>query len=105
MQKVTSEILEQIIDRYQRGEHIFALADTYNVSVSNIYRLLKENDIPLHGGIKKEVDEERIVTRYKNNISLRMISNEFDIPVYRVKAILLAHGVKIRLGGNNRKQV
>lgn len=95
----TQDVLEKIINCYKETNSVLKVSQKFNKSQSHIKRILTSNNIqtynrfestlirkPKLSSIYKEKND--IIEKYKNNISLKAIAEEYDVDISSIKTLI-----------------
>jgi len=109
----TQDILKEIINYYRETNSILKVSQKFKKSQSHIKRILTSNNIqtfdrfestlirkPKLSVIYKEKDN--IIKKYKNNISLKAIADEYNVDVTSIKTLIKKYS-SLRLSLNYQK--
>lgn len=89
---------EDIVSGYQRGTSTADLAQTYEVPVRTIRKILKRNGVDLHGATKGRSDlpAAEVIQAYQSGNSLAETAKLFGVSSGTIVAILKENGIERR---------
>lgn len=91
----TDDQKEEIIHRYQSGETMTQIGESFGAKHETISKYLKEWNVPIQSPIKRKVtpaQEIDICNRYANGESPRSLAEEFGMHVFTIREIVKANG-------------
>lgn len=90
---------DDIKNMYESGESLKSIGSTLGTSAGTIKRILTENETEIrkpHEISLSSYDKEKIVIKYKCGMSVRQLSEEFEVGNMDVYRVLKDNSVKMR---------
>ncbi|MFD8839753.1 helix-turn-helix domain-containing protein [Streptomyces griseofuscus] len=98
---------EEVVTRYQAGESLAALAESYGTSTGTVRNLLKEQDVPLRsrawkfgkdgtggyrGGVMDSLPVSEIISEYRDGATLAKLAKDHEVSVTTIVTLLDSRG-------------
>lgn len=96
---------KEIVNAYKSGLSTYKVAKTFNISQTQVRRILVRNEIQGRSTKTANEIELAIIERYKNNESSEKIAKDYKMNGTTVCRILKRNGIKIRPGKENKRKL
>lgn len=94
-----------IVNAYKSGLSTYKTAKTFNISQTQVRRILSRNGIQARSTKTASEIELAIIERYKNNESSEKIARDYKMNGTTVCRILKRNGINIRPGKENKRKL
>lgn len=97
--KLTQDEQKAVIDRYQEGESLSQLGESYGVSLVTIRNVLRRHDVPrrARGRSTPGFDADEAVRRYQAGESQQAIANSYGTSQAVISRLILERGLSRNL--------
>lgn len=102
--RLTKEMVEDIVQRYQSGESTTKLSVEYGVSRSSVAALLRKQGVALRGQAMTQEAIDRAVALYRQGLTIREVADKVDYSYSTVRSALRGKVVSMRITGHKRGQ-
>lgn len=102
LRRLTGPEVDDLVDRYQSGESIRALADAFRMHRTTISAQLKARGAMVHARQLSAPETAEVIRRYEQGWSLVRVAEDFGISDTRVARLLHQAGVPTRPVGTNQ---
>lgn len=100
--RLSPQVIEELVDRYNTGEGTPALSREYHISKSGLLQLLRAEGVSLRRQPLAPEDAKRAVRLYENGLTIDEVAEQIGSSYSTVRKILHQSGVTMRPKGIKR---
>ncbi len=94
---LTDQQINEIIEKYQKGATVSALAKEYDCHRATIYNLIDRSDVEKNPhALIKQLDVDQIIQMYHEQHTITEIAKVFGVGQETIRRRLLANNIKLR---------
>lgn len=95
--RLTLEQRQEVVDRYEAGEHTTTLAKSYGVAKSTIIKVLRDNNVQMRRqAMTPEQTTEAVRLYIDEELSLSQVAERLGVVQETMRLAILEAGVKLR---------
>jgi hypothetical protein len=101
--RLSPQVIEELVGRYNTGEGTPALSREYHISKSGLLQLLRAEGVPLRRQPLASEDAKRAVRLYKSGLIVSEVVDQIGYSYGAVRKVLHESGVTMRPKGIKRR--